>query len=566
MANIFTKSQVHHRHHQTIKSAKEAENSKINHQDPPKHARRSSRPFLGVLEDGVPNRRKSIDQMRREKDASFESIQSFILGQDMDSSRKNSLISLCGQFSPNGGSRHWSIDSGTSLVSNSNQSMADLKKFFKSPHRTSSDKSISSSGDPVSPILHGHPLEGVTLKYDGEYKAEFNLNSADDSGHYLDASETATSTFHKDIIYQDDAMLAEKYGIFGKELGSGAGGSVKVITRPSDNEVFAVKQFRDKKPNESMGSYSRKCMSEYLIGSTLLHPNIVETLDIFSDPKNNKFFQVMEFCPVDFFAVVTSGSMSRGEVNCCMRQMAEGVKYLHDKGLAHRDLKLDNTMMTEDGIVKIIDFGSATIFKYPFAKNTIMAHGIVGSDPYLAPEVLTSSSSYEPEFVDVWSLAIIYCCIILKRFPWKIPHPKMDENFRLYSLPDEMEHDYVESAKIHERLLKERAMKKHSERSAQLEMEVHHFRTPNYNKAEDGVNSPIEADPKPDHVTSSGSSNTVYDKPPAYRDNATLPHEHSPLNSTVNSSRRKSGLAKDETNSSDNSKTSTSGRRFQGPA
>ena len=46
--------------------------------------------------------------------------------------------------------------------------------------------------------------------------------------------------------------------------------------------------------------------------------------------------------------------------------------------------------------------------------------GIVGSDPYLAPEVY-DEAKYDPQAVDVWSLAIIYCCMALRRFPWRLP-------------------------------------------------------------------------------------------------------------------------------------------------
>ena len=49
-----------------------------------------------------------------------------------------------------------------------------------------------------------------------------------------------------------------------------------------------------------------------------------------------------------------------------------------------------------------------------------LALGIVGSDPYLAPEVY-DEAKYDPQAVDIWSLGIIYCCMALRRFPWKLP-------------------------------------------------------------------------------------------------------------------------------------------------
>ena len=56
--------------------------------------------------------------------------------------------------------------------------------------------------------------------------------------------------------------------------------------------------------------------------------------------------------------------------------------------------------------------------------------GIVGSDPYLAPEVY-HAQKYDPVAVDVWSIAIIYCCMSLRRFPWKLPRTS-DVSFKYF--------------------------------------------------------------------------------------------------------------------------------------
>ena len=138
----------------------------------------------------------------------------------------------------------------------------------------------------------------------------------------------------------------------------------------------------------------------------------------------------MEFAPYDLFSVVMSGKMCRPEIYCVFRQICDGVEYLHEVGLAHRDLKLDNCVMSSDNVVKLIDFGTATVFHYPGKAHT-PATGIVGSDPYLAPEVL-NGDSYDPRKTDVWSVAIIFICMILRRFPWKIPDPKTDPSFKAF--------------------------------------------------------------------------------------------------------------------------------------
>lgn len=162
--------------------------------------------------------------------------------------------------------------------------------------------------------------------------------------------------------------------------------------------------------------------------SALHHPNIIDTVDIICD--HGHYYEVMEYAEYDLFSVVMSGKMTRPEIFCVWKQIVCGVDYLHEMGLAHRDLKLDNCVMNDQGCVKIIDFGTATVFRYPDQKPT-KAAGIVGSDPYLAPEVL-QKDDYDPRLADVWSVAIIFMCMVLRRFPWKIPDLKVDPSYRLY--------------------------------------------------------------------------------------------------------------------------------------
>ncbi|GAA5943138.1 uncharacterized protein JCM15063_005214 [Sporobolomyces koalae] len=227
---------------------------------------------------------------------------------------------------------------------------------------------------------------------------------------------------------EDHAHLQKKYGKWGKMLGSGAGGTVRLIKRSKDHTVYAVKEFRAKRVGESEREYVKKVTAEFCIGSTLHHPNIIETLDIISD--NGHYYEVMQYAEFDLFSIVMSGKMSRPEIYCVFKQIIDGVDYLHSMGLAHRDLKLDNCVMMGDNTVKLIDFGTAVVFQYPGQKTT-KASGVVGSDPYLAPEVI-AKKDYDPRLTDVWSVAIIFMCMILRRFPWKLPDPKNDASYRLY--------------------------------------------------------------------------------------------------------------------------------------
>ena len=176
------------------------------------------------------------------------------------------------------------------------------------------------------------------------------------------------------VPFADDHGLQTKWGKFGKVLGSGAGGSVKLMKRSSDGLTFAVKQFRDRHAYETEREYNKKVTAEFCIGSTLHHGNIIETLDIIQE--RGHWYEVMEYAPYDLFAIVMTGKMAREEIACSFLQIVNGVSFLHSMGLAHRDLKLDNVVVNDRGIMKLIDFGSASVFKYPFENDVILASGI----------------------------------------------------------------------------------------------------------------------------------------------------------------------------------------------
>lgn len=287
-----------------------------------------------------------------------------------------------------------------SLEGKSHGSMVELKRFFRMGHKTKRTESPSSS---------------VSKK---SSKSSYDKNSS----HQIAPTG---------VPFADDHGLQSRYGKLGRVLGSGAGGSVRLLKRSSDGVTFAVKQFRDRHTWETEREYSKKVTAEFCIGSTLHHGNIIETLDIIQE--GGHWYEVMEYAPFDLFAIVMTGKMSKEEIACSFKQIVSGVSYLHAMGLAHRDLKLDNVVVNEHGIMKLIDFGSAVVFRYPFENDIVLASGIVGSDPYLAPEVY-DEKKYDPRPTDIWSLAIIFCCMSLRRFPWKQPRVT-DNSYKLFVSP-----------------------------------------------------------------------------------------------------------------------------------
>ncbi|AMD19418.1 HBR517Wp [Eremothecium sinecaudum] len=290
-------------------------------------------------------------------------------------------------------------------------SFADLKRFFRK-NSSGSQSSVSPGTPPIS-----------TGSFSSHSSNHSSLISTSYANQLVDnLYNHATSGLCQGIPF------SKRYSKMGEKLGAGAGGSVKLVKRLRDNAVFAVKEFRAKYDTESKRDYVKKIISEYCIGITLRNPNIISTVEITYD--NNRILQVMEYCDYDLFAIVMSNKMSYEEICCCFRQILQAVEYLHSLGLAHRDLKLDNCVINSQGIVKLIDFGAAVVFTYPHSGTLVEASGIVGSDPYLAPEVCIFTK-YDPRPVDIWSVAIIFSCMILKKFPWKVPKLR-DNSFKLF--------------------------------------------------------------------------------------------------------------------------------------
>lgn len=86
--------------------------------------------------------------------------------------------------------------------------------------------------------------------------------------------------------------MSKKYGKWGRVLGSGAGGTVRLIKASSKHggTIYAVKEFRPKRQGESEREYQKKVTAEFCVGSTLKHKNIIETVDIVSD--HGHFYEV----------------------------------------------------------------------------------------------------------------------------------------------------------------------------------------------------------------------------------------------------------------------------------
>lgn len=216
--------------------------------------------------------------------------------------------------------------------------------------------------------------------------------------------------------------FSEKY-IIVENIGKGANAFVKLARKrgkDQDNILYAVKEFRKKNKNEGFKDYLKKITSEFCIGSTLHHENIIKTYELIQD-RGDKWFEVIEYCGGgSLYEKINSGKLTNIDIiNCFFKQILIGVDYLHSMGVSHRDLKPENILMDrEQKHIKIIDFGVSGVFRSAFEKNTHLLEGLYGSEPYIAPEEWEYNSKYDGKEVDLWACAIIYYFMIFANVPW----------------------------------------------------------------------------------------------------------------------------------------------------
>ncbi|KAI1453070.1 Pkinase-domain-containing protein [Annulohypoxylon moriforme] len=216
-----------------------------------------------------------------------------------------------------------------------------------------------------------------------------------------------------------------------KTIGRGAYASVKkAIPLDSTTPVFAVKLIH-KGYAISHGHISAKqiAMEVSLHSHVGQHPNVIEWFA--TDEDHTWRWIAMEFAEGgDLFDKIEADiGVSEDIAQVYFHQLISGVSFIHSKGVAHRDLKPENILMSENGNLKLADFGMATMFEYRGQKK--QSATMCGSPPYVAPEILvcgrqerragTELAKYSPELTDIWSCGVILFVLLVGNTPWDEP-------------------------------------------------------------------------------------------------------------------------------------------------
>ena len=124
------------------------------------------------------------------------------------------------------------------------------------------------------------------------------------------------------------------------------------------------------------------------------------------------FYLVFEYLKHDLQGLINMKLfLSLPQIKCIMHQILVGMAYLHKQHVIHRDIKGANILISQQGVVKLADFGLARIF-YPGNEKVHYTNKVV-TLWYRAPELLLGSRNYT-EAVDMWSVGCVFAEMILQ--------------------------------------------------------------------------------------------------------------------------------------------------------
>ena len=205
--------------------------------------------------------------------------------------------------------------------------------------------------------------------------------------------------------------INDRYEII-KSIGEGGMANVFLAYDTILERNVAVKVLRGDLANDE--KFVRRFQREALSASSLNHPNIVEMYDVGED--NGSFYIVMEYIDGKTLKqlIKKRGHLTVSEAIDIMVQLTDGLASAHDSYIIHRDIKPQNIMILEDGMVKITDFGIAMAIN---AADLTQTNSVMGSVHYLPPEQAAGKGSTIKS--DIYSLGILFYEMLAGTMPFR---------------------------------------------------------------------------------------------------------------------------------------------------
>ena len=205
--------------------------------------------------------------------------------------------------------------------------------------------------------------------------------------------------------------INDRYQII-KTIGEGGMANVYLAYDTILDRNVAVKVLRGDLATDE--KFVRRFQREALSASSLSHPNIVEVYDVGED--NGSYYIVMEYIDGKHLKQLLKkrGSLTLTEVVDIMLQVTDGMSAAHDSYIIHRDIKPQNIMILENGLIKITDFGIAMALN---STQLTQTNSVMGSVHYLPPEQASGKGATIQS--DVYSMGILMYELLTGTLPFK---------------------------------------------------------------------------------------------------------------------------------------------------
>jgi len=185
-----------------------------------------------------------------------------------------------------------------------------------------------------------------------------------------------------------------------RNLGAGTMGVVLLVQK--ENDYYAMKILRSAGDMDSAKNVKR-FMREADILTTIDHPNIVKFFEYGLSPKENVPYFIMEFVDGNpLSAHIAMGDLNMEEKLAVIKQIADALAFIHDRGILHRDVKPANILLTDSKNVKLTDFGIARIAE----SELTITHEMLGTPAYMSPEAFDAMREKDQRS-DIFSLGTI---------------------------------------------------------------------------------------------------------------------------------------------------------------